>query len=222
MAPNHLAHSWDVTPREAAAIQERLRDVVVAADDFSPVRSVAGVDVGYVEDGHLAQAAVVRLNFPGLQLQEFATARRPLTFPYVPGLLSFREIPVIMDALNRLELRPDLLLCDGQGQAHPRRFGLACHLGLLADLPTIGVAKTRLVGEHEPVPEGRGSWRPLCYEGKLVGAVLRTRSGVKPVYVSVGHRISLTTAVEYVLACAPKYRLPETIRWAHRLASEIR
>lgn len=222
MVPNPLAHSWDVTPREATAIQKRLRDAVVAADDHGPVRFVAGVDVSYIDDRRLAQAAVARLDFPLLKLQEFATARRPLTFPYVPGLLSFREIPAIMDALARLEIGPDLLLCDGQGQAHPRRFGLACHLGLLADLPTIGVAKTRLVGEHEPVPEGRGSWRPLWYEGELVGAVLRTRSGVKPVYVSVGHRISLTTAVEYVLACAPKYRLPETTRWAHRLASEHR
>lgn len=220
MIPDTLSHPWVVTPQEAALIQERLRDLVVTTDDLDSVRFVAGVDVGYIDNRRIARAAVVRLDFPTLQLQEYAIAQAPLTFPYVPGLLSFREVPVILAAMAQLEIKPDLLLCDGQGQAHPRRFGLACHLGLLTDLPTIGVAKTRLLGEHEPVPETRGSWRPLWHKGEQVGAVLRTRNKVKPVYVSVGHRISLPTALEYILACAPKYRLPETTRWAHRLASE--
>jgi deoxyribonuclease V len=154
-----------------------------------------------------------------LQLQEHALARRPTTFPYIPGFLSFREIPAVLDALEQVKATPDLILCDGQGIAHPRRFGLACHLGVLVDLPTIGVAKSLLVGKHEDLPEEKGNWRYLRHRGEIVGVVLRSRTGVKPVYVSSGHRISLPTAIDYVLRCTPKYRLPETTRWADRLAS---
>ena len=212
-------HPWDVTPAEAVAIQERLRGAVVTEDDFSPVRHVAGVDVGFLRGNTVTRAAVVVLTFPDLQVVEQAVVQRPVTFPYVPGLLSFREAPAVLAALAQLAARPDLLLNDGQGLAHPRRFGLACHIGLLSGIPSIGVAKTRLVGQHEPVPPARGSWRPLWDGDEQVGAVLRTRDGVKPLYVSVGHRISLASAVQYVLACAPRYRLPETTRQAHRLAS---
>ncbi len=212
-------HPWQVTAAEAIAIQERLRPAVVTEDDFGPVRLVAGVDVAFLRGDTAAQAAVVVLTFPGLQPVDRAIAQRPVTFPYVPGLLSFREAPAALAALAQLAIQPDLLLCDGQGLAHPRRFGLACHLGLLSDIPAIGVAKTRLVGRHDPLPASRGSWRPLTDEGELIGAVLRTRDNVKPLYVSIGHRISLASAVKFVLGCAPRYRLPETTRQAHRLAS---
>jgi deoxyribonuclease V len=141
-----------------------------------------------------------------------------VTFPYVPGLLSFREIPVALAALRRLRSRPDLLICDGQGYAHPRRFGLACHLGVLTGIPTIGAAKTRLIGTHGPVPAGKGCRVPLRDGAEQIGAVLRTRAGVRPLYVSAGHGIGLAAAVRYVMTCVTRYRLPETTRWAHRLA----
>jgi deoxyribonuclease V len=155
-----------------------------------------------------------------LQLKARAIARRPTTFPYVPGFLSFREIPAVLDALQKVAIAPDLILCDGHGIAHPRRFGIACHLGLLVDVPTIGVGKSLLVGKHNDVPEERGTWQPLVHRGDTIGAVLRTRIGVKPIYISSGNRISLATALEYVMRCTPKYRLPETTRWADKLASE--
>lgn len=212
-------HPWDVTPREAVIIQERLRGLVVREDCFSPPRRVAGIDVGFEEMGQVSRAAVVVLAFPSLTLLDQAIARRPTPFPYVPGLLSFREIPVVLDALERLCQQPDLLLCDGQGTAHPRRFGLACHLGLLCDLPSIGVAKTRLTGCYQEPGPDRGAWSPLFADGELIGAVLRTRASVKPLFVSVGHRIGLETAIHTVLTCTPRYRFPETTRLAHRLAS---
>ncbi len=214
-----LAHRWDVSPREAIAIQQRLRDRVSARDRFGKVRYVAGVDVGFERGGAVTRAAVAVLRFPELDLWERAVTRRPTSFPYVPGLLSFREIPAVLDALGRLRSTPDLILCDAHGYAHPRRFGLACHLGVITDLPAIGVAKSRLTGTHDTPPVHRGAWVPLEDAGEVIGAVLRTRRGVQPVYVSVGHRVSLATAIEYVLACAPRYRLPETTRRAHRLAS---
>jgi deoxyribonuclease V len=148
-----------------------------------------------------------------------AIARQPTRFPYVPGLLSFREIPAILEALDRLHQAPDLLLCDGQGLAHPRRFGLACHLGLLCDLPSIGVAKSRLIGRHGEPPDLQGAWVPLLDREDVIGAVVRTRQGVKPLYISIGHRISLDSAIHYTLACTTRYKLPETTRAAHHLAS---
>jgi deoxyribonuclease V len=142
-----------------------------------------------------------------------------VSFPYIPGLLSFREVPAALAALEALPAAPDLILCDGQGIAHPRRCGLASHLGLLARTPSIGVAKTRLVGEHRAPAARRGAWAPLVHRGERIGAVLRTRAGVKPVYVSIGHRVSLATALRLVMACTRRYRIPEPLRWAHRLAS---
>jgi len=212
-------HRWNLAPAEAISLQEELRHRVIARDRIGRVRRVAGVDVGFERDGAVTRAAVAVLNFPGLELVDWAIARTPTRFPYVPGLLSFRETPAVLKGLAKLKQRPDLLLCDGQGLAHPRRFGFACHLGLLADIPSIGVAKTRLIGEHEAVPENRGGWAPLVDRGEVIGAVLRTRPGVKPLFVSVGHRISLDTAIRWVMACVTRYRLPETTRWAHRLAS---
>jgi deoxyribonuclease V len=216
---SEIPHPWDVTPQEAIAIQERLRHKVVRADQIGAVRSVAGVDVGFEANGAVTRAAVVILSYPALEIQERVIARRPTAFPYVPGLLSFREVPAILDALEQLSIRPDLLLCDGQGLAHPRRFGLACHLGVLVDLPSIGVGKSRLVGSHEPLGAARGERQPLQDSDETIGMVLRTRTGVKPLFVSIGHRVSLETAVSFVLRCGGKYRLPEPIRQAHHLAS---
>jgi len=212
-------HPWKVTPAEAREIQLRWRGRVVRADAFGPVRRVAGVDVGFEDGGAVARAAVAVLELPSLRLVDAAVAREPTRFPYVPGLLSFREVPACLEALGRLAAAPDLLLCDGQGYAHPRRFGLACHLGVLADLPSIGVAKSRLIGVHDAPGPARGDWVPLLDDDEPIGAVLRTRAGVAPLYVSIGHRISLDSAIRWVLACAPRYRLPETTRQAHRLAS---
>jgi deoxyribonuclease V len=215
----HHRHSWDVTPAEAVAIQRRLSGEVVTVDALPPVARVAGVDVGFEDNGAVTRAAVAVLRFPELTVEETSLARRPTAFPYIPGLLSFREIPAVLDALGQLRRLPDLLLCDGQGQAHPRRFGIACHLGVLTDLPSIGVAKSRLTGTHGPLAEEKGAWQPLMDKGELIGTVLRTRRGVQPLYISVGHRISLQTAVDYVLRCTTRYRLPETTRAAHHLAS---
>ena len=213
-------HSWNLSLDEAIAIQQELQAEVITEDKISqPVRYVAGVDMGFETDGKISRAAVAVLSFPDLQLQETSIAQRPTAFPYIPGFLSFREIPALLDALEKINTTPDLILCDGQGIAHPRRFGIACHLGVLADIPTIGVAKSLFIGKYEKLEEVRGNWQPLIYEKETIGAVLRTRTGVKPVYVSTGHRISLETAIDYVLQCTPKYRLPETTRIADKLAS---
>jgi len=220
MSPHRPLHRWNVTPAQARAIQQRLRTRVRTRGDGAPVRRVAGVDVGFEDRGRVTRAAVVVLDLATLAPVAESVARRPTAFPYVPGLLSFREAPAVLDALDRLRLAPDVLLCDGQGIAHPRRFGIACHLGVITGLPTVGVAKSRLTGTHGPVPPGRGEWCPLCDGPEVIGAVLRTRAGVKPLYVSVGHRVSLDTAVALVMRCTTRYRLPETTRAAHRLASQ--
>jgi deoxyribonuclease V len=212
-------HSWNLSPAEAVAMQRELRPRVVLADRLGPVRRVAGVDVGFEAGGTVTRAAVAVLAYPELALVESAIARRPTEFPYVPGLLSFRELPAVLEALDRLRESPDLLLCDGQGIAHPRRLGIASHLGLLVNIPSIGVAKTRLCGTGADPPNRRGAWTPLLAEGETVGAMLRTRPGVKPLYISSGHRVSLETAIGYVMACCTRYRLPETTRLTHRLAS---
>lgn len=213
-------HAWPTTVDEAIKIQEQLKVEVITEDKLeAPIQYVAGVDMGFEADGTISRAAVAVLSFPDLQLQETSIARRPTTFPYIPGFLSFREIPAVLDALEKIKTIPNLILCDGQGIAHPRRLGIACHLGLIADIPTIGVAKSLLIGKHEDLPETRGSWQPLIHKGDIVGAVLRTRTGVKPVYVSSGHRVSLSTAIDYVMRCTTKYRLPETTRIADKLAS---
>lgn len=210
-------HSIPQTIEEAIAIQEQLRSEVITESQQSTVRYVAGVDVGYDKADAVSQAAVTVLSYPSLELQQQAVVRTPTAFPYVPGFLSFREVPAVLDALEKIDPMPDLILCDGQGLAHPRRFGLACHLGVVTSIATIGVAKTRFIGEHSEVGFDRGSWQPLLHEGEIVGAALRTQAGVKPIYVSIGHKVSLTDAIEYVLRCAPKYRLPETTRSADRL-----
>ena len=213
-------HPWVKTVSEAKLIQERLRDEVITSDCLGDVKYVAGVDLGFENKYTVSVAAVAVLTYPELEPVEQAIARIPTAFPYVPGYLSFREIPAILSALPKLKITPDLILCDGQGRAHPRRLGLASHLGVLLDLPTIGVAKSLLIGKHEPVPLEKGSWKPLIDKDETIGVVLRSRTNVKPIYVSIGHKISLPTARKYVMGCLTRYRLPETTRRADKLASQ--
>lgn len=212
-------HPWNLTPSQAIDLQKKLSTQVECSDNLGTIRHVAGVDVGFQDKGRTTHAAVAILTFSNLQLVEQSVVRFPTNFPYIPGLLSFREIPALLEAFKNIEIKPDVILCDGQGLAHPRRFGIACHLGVILNIPCIGVAKNRLVGTHRTVPDEKGQWCPLRHQEQTVGAVLRTRCNVKPVYVSTGHRVSLETAIEIVMDCITRYRLPETTRMAHRLAS---
>ena len=211
--------SATISFEEAKRIQQQLSKQVIIKDRLEAVNYVAGVDVGFRDNYTKTKAAVAILSLPQLTLVESQTAVIPTTFPYVSGFLSFREIPAILKALEKLTVMPDLMLCDGQGIAHPRRLGIASHLGVLIDVPTIGVAKSRLVGKHEEIPVEKGCWKPLVEHQEVIGAVLRSRTNVKPIYISIGHKISLPTALNYVMACLTKYRLPETTRWADKLAS---
>jgi deoxyribonuclease V len=230
LTPAHH-HAWDLSPAEARELQLALAGEIELEDRFDEPALVAGVDIGFEQAGKITRAAVAVLSLPGLALVESALARCPTRFPYVPGLLSFREIPPALEALAALATTPDLLLCDGQGFAHPRRFGLACHLGWLLDVPAIGVAKSRLTGTFAEPPGAAGAWSPLLDRGPLpdrdplpdrnevIGAVLRSRAGVTPLFVSTGHRVGLASAIRLTLACTGRYRLPEPARHAHQLAS---
>jgi deoxyribonuclease V len=215
----HHAHPWDLSPREAVALQRKLAAEVREEPLAGPVETVAGVDVSV--RGDRVQTAVVVLRLPGLEVIDEAVWRGPVVFPYISGLLSFREIPAILPALERLHVRPDVFMTDSQGLAHPRRFGLACHLGVLLDRPTFGVAKTRLWGRYDDLGPEKGTTAPLCDKGQVIGAAVRTRAGVKPVFVSIGHRITLDEAVALTLACAPKYKIPEPTRLAHHLSRKV-
>ena len=212
-----LAHRWDLSPRDAVALQRELSHRVVQCPAPRRIQTVAGIDVAL--RGERARAAVVVLGLPKLEEVERVCADLPIEYPYVPGLLSFREAPAILQAISRLRVVPDVLMFDGQGYAHPRRMGIATHIGLLLDHPTVGCAKSRLCGSHgQPGPE-RSSYSLLRTGDEVVGAVLRTRRRVKPVFVSVGHRMGLGDAVRLVLRCGRGYRLPEPTRWAHRVAT---
>ncbi len=192
---------------------------ILTRDQLGQVSTIAGVDAGFEDGGRTTRAAIVVMSWPGLEVVEQTVARVPTAFPYVPGLLSFRELPSVLAAFGQLGARPDLALCDGQGIAHPRRFGIACHLGILLDLPAIGVGKSRLIGTFEPPGAGKGEFTDLVDGDERIGAVVRTRDNVKPLFVSPGHRVSLQTAVDWVLKCAVRYRLPEPVRLADKLAS---
>lgn len=217
-------HRWDVTYREAAAIQEELRGMLILREDGipAPIRIVAGADISYDRGSDLFFAAVVLMDFPALTLLEEATFSARVSFPYIPGLLSFREGPPLLAAFAKLMQAPDIVFFDGQGIAHPRGLGLAAHLGLILDLPSIGCAKSRLVGSHDQVGEKRGSQAPLVCGEREVGAVVRTWERVRPVFVSQGHRIGLPQAVDLVLSCCRGYRLPEPIRQAHLAVNRLR
>lgn len=212
-------HEWPTSVPRAREIQNELRELVVPSDAFDTITRVAGVDIGIDKKNNRARAAASVLSYPACEVLDYAVVDRRMGFPYVPGYLSFREIPPVLSALEKLSVLPDLVICDGQGLAHPRRFGLACHLGVLTDLPTIGAAKSRLIGTYrEPGPE-KGRWSRLVDKDETIGAVLRTRANVQPLFISVGHRVGLRTALRIVLECCPRYRLPETTRSAHRLVS---
>jgi deoxyribonuclease V len=195
--------------------QQHLRQLVLAQDELpDTIKTVAGVDVAYEKDSNRLVAAVAVLDATSLAVEQIVSHYGEATFPYVPGLFSFRELPAILLALAKLPIQPDLIVCDGQGLAHPRRFGLACHLGVVTGIPTIGCAKTRLLGEYEPLAAHRGSYENLIDNGEVIGRALRTQEGKNPVFVSVGHKVSLSTATEWVMRLAPTYRLPETTRAA--------
>lgn len=217
----YARHRWDLTPSEAIALQKELAPQIDTSTPLplDDLQLVGGIDVSVKEN--VSQAAIVVLTYPALEVIERVNASIPTPFPYIPGLLSFREGAVIIDALRQLEHAPDVFIVDGQGIAHPRHIGIASHIGLWIDVPTVGCGKTRLTGTHEPVPPEKGAWSPLMHHGEVIGAALRTRDNVAPVYISVGHRATLDTARELVMRCVTRYRLPEPIRAAHNAAKII-
>jgi deoxyribonuclease V len=212
-------HSWQASVAEAREIQIRLAPLVARTDHMITPAYIGGVDISVDKTQGTATAAAVVLSYPGLELVEQSIVTGRLEFPYVPGLLSFREAPLTLSVCEKLHITPDLVMVDGQGLAHPRRFGLACHLGLLLDRPTLGCAKSRLIGQYAPMSEAAGSCSQLMDAGEVIGLVVRTREGIKPVFVSVGHRISLEAAMHWVLKCRRGYRLPEPCRLAHLAAT---
>jgi deoxyribonuclease V len=211
-------HQWNLTPSEAIALQRELAARIDYQTPLDPgmVKIIAGVDVSVRDD--VSTAAMVALSYPGLQVIDRVTASLPTRFPYIAGLLSFREIPVLLEAHAKLSVTPDAYLVDGMGRIHPRRIGIASHLGLWLDAPTVGVGKTHFIGTYDDPPNERGSYSPLTDKGELLGVVLRTKPKVKPLYISPGHRIDLDSAVKLVMACTITYRLPEPIRAAHNTA----
>lgn len=215
-------HAWNPTPKEAVRIQESLSHRIVLGPLACTVRLVAGIDVSFSKKTKTGWAGIVVFTYPELQTIEKKWSAGKVEFPYIPGLLSFREIPLILKALKGLKTDPDLFLCDGQGIAHPRGMGLASHLGLLIDKPTIGCAKKRLVGEYGEIYEQKGAISPLHYKGREVGAVVRTRAGVKPVFISPGYKVGVEEAVGTILQCAQRYRIPEPLRRAHTLVTLLR
>ena len=221
MMPKILVR-WNLTPREAIRVQERLRERVILDDQFGTIRTVAGADLAFDPETNLAFGGVIVYRFPEMEEVERRMARRKLRFPYVPGLLSFRESPVLLAAFARLRAEPDLILIDGHGRAHPRLFGIACHLGVLLDKPTIGCAKSLLVGEYDEPGTQAGAAAPLDFHGEQVGMVLRTRDNTKPLYVTTGHRVSLPSAVKLVRQCLDGFRIPKPTREADHYVGELR
>ena len=220
MKPVH-SHPWPHDEASAIALQQQLASQVERQDRFGPIRTVAGVDVAYDKHSDKLVAAVVVLDYETLDVIASASAQDVEKFPYIPGLFSFRELPPIALALEQLDVVPDLIVCDGQGIAHPRRFGLACHLGILFDVPTIGCGKTRLLGDEDALERKRGNTAALRDHDEVIGSVVCTQDGVKPVYVSVGHRVSLATASAMIVRLSPHFRLPETTRHADQLVKKI-
>ncbi len=214
----HL-HSWQVTIKQAEEIQKSLATKLSLKNEMVNPRLIAGVDISHPDSRGIASSAIVVLSYPDFTPIETQTAEGKLTFPYIPGLLSFRESPLILAACEKLSITPDLILVDGQGICHPRGFGLASHLGLLLNTPTIGCAKSLLYGKHEPVDTKAGSCKEITDQRAVIGAVLRTKTGISPIYVSIGHKVDLPTALYWVMACCRDYRIPEPTRLAHRAAS---
>lgn len=223
-ADSPLRHSWNLTPQEAVALQQELRFRVRLSADFSVewIKTIAGADCAFDSFDHYGYAGVVVFSYPQLEFVERAGRRGRIEFPYVPGLLSFREAPLLLAAIDKLKHLPDLLIIDGHGLAHPRRFGIACHLGLLLDRPTIGCAKSRLVGDHRPPPAKPGGSVPLTEGDEIIGRVLRTKRNCKPVFVSIGHRIDLDLATRIIMSCVDKYRIPKPTRDADRFVADLK
>ncbi len=217
-----LLHPWNVGIDEALRIQDHLRERIILERTFSEVRIIGGGDVAYSKDDHLLFGAFVALSFPGLEIIEIATAAGKIEFPYIPGLFAFREGPVLIECFHKLKKKPDLLIFDGHGIDHPRGIGLASHMGLWFDLPSIGCAKTPLSQEFRLPGPSRGSYELIRRKEKTAGAVLRTRERVKPVFVSPGHRIDLLTSIRFILAGCRRFRIPEPLRQAHHAASLLR
>lgn len=214
-------HAWALTETQALELQKTLSAKVIKEDQLENAKLIAGVDVAYDKNSDKLIASVVVLDAETLKQVEIASVVDSASFPYIPGLFSFRELPPLIKAFAKLSCVPDLVVCDGQGLAHPRRFGLACHLGIIFDIPTIGCGKTRLIGEAETPETTRGASSPLIDKGEVIGKVLRTQNNINPLYVSIGHRISLTTACEWILKLTPKYRLPETTRLADQSVNAL-
>jgi len=214
-------HSWKVSVEEAIQIQKALRDRLILKNTLKEVRRIGGGDVAYPKDRNFLFAAVVVLSFPKMETIEIVTARGEIPFPYIPGLLSFREAPILIKAFQQLEIKPDVMIYDGQGIAHPRGFGLASHMGLWLDLPAIGCTKTPLVGDFIYPGSSKGSFELIQKEGKEVGAVLRTREKVKPLFVSPGHRIDLQMSIQIILTTCSRFRIPEPLRKAHQASRNM-
>lgn len=217
-----MLHSWDISPKEAIALQRRLAGSVRIEPITGPVRTVAGVDCAFAGGSTQIIAVAVLCDADTMEVLARAETRRACTFPYVPGLLSFREAPAVIEAVANLATRPDLLMCDGQGLAHPRGIGLACHVGLWLDMPVIGVAKSRLCGEYVEPPGDRGGRSLLTLHGKVVGSVVRTRTSVKPLFISVGNRVTLAEAVDWTLRAGRGFRLPQPTRLADKYVSQAK
>ena len=216
-------HSWDVTPREAVDIQERLRGKVSTSDSYTEIRLIAGADVSYSRNENSVHAAVAVFSFPELRLIEQRTATVKTTFPYIPGLLTFREGPALIECFKKIDNIPDAIIFDGQGICHPRRMGIASHMGVLLDIPSIGCAKSHLFGGFRIPAAAKGSYTYIQdSDGAIIGACLRTRTGVRPIFVSIGHKVSLKTSVDVIMRCATRYRMPEPSRFAHTLAEKAK
>jgi len=215
-------HAWKVSPKRAVEIQRQLADRVIPRGRLARARLIAGADLAFTSDKGTCVAGVVVWDLRTDQVVEQHVVHQPVAFPYVPGLLSFREAPALVAAFRRLSVEPDAFMFDGQGLAHPRRFGLACHVGLLLDRPSLGCAKSILIGGGETPAQDRGSTTPLIHHGQTIGEAVRTRDGVRPVYVSIGHRISLRVAVDLTLQCSTRYRLPEPTRLADKLVARAK
>ena len=213
-------HNWQITPREARQKQLEMAAMVSKRNEVNDVHLIAGVDISAPDTTGIARAAVVVISYPELETSEVKVIKHQVTFPYVPGLLSFREAPLILAACDELDSEPDLILVDGQGIAHPRRLGLASHLGIIWDKPTIGCAKSRLCGKHDLVPLEKGSYAEITDNGEVIGAALRTKHGVSPIYVSIGHKVDLQAAIAWALRCCCGFRIPEPTRLAHLAAGK--
>ncbi|NRD76984.1 deoxyribonuclease V [Bacillus sp. BRMEA1] len=215
-----LQHQWNLNKMEAIELQRNLAQKVITEDRLDPILHVAGIDVAYSKNTDTVIAGIVILEFDSLKVVESVVFEDTVRFPYIPGLFSFRELPPIIKAFEKINTIPQLIVCDGQGIAHPRRFGLACHLGILYDIPTIGCGKTKLIGNFTEPDSYRGASSPLVDKHEIIGNVLRTQKNINPIFVSIGHRISLTTSCELILKLSPNFRLPETTRQADQLVKK--